>query len=195
MKTPAAFALLLTVLASAAHAEIISEYTEFDADEGCSVLRTADDGEGDWADLACAGYRGYPVLVGYTDLRYTAFYGFPPEGDIPGQPGFNPFNHAGPRIEWRIDRQERSERPFAAIHRWFVAAGGEGAADVEILVVSKVAGLEEREGCFVGYVMASRNPDANVEARRIADKTARGFACGTDAPEFADPAIREFVSQ
>lgn len=188
-------ALLLSMAAGVGHAEIVSEYTEFDADSDCSVYRMAEEGDGDWADLACAGYRGYPVLLSYTDLRETIFYGFPPEGEMPRQPGFHPFNHAGPRIEWRIDRQERSETPFAAIHRWFVAAGGEGAADVEILVVSKVAGLEDREGCFVGYVMASGNSEANTAAREIADGEARDFVCGTDAPEFSDPAIRDLVSQ
>ncbi|MBL0933165.1 MAG: hypothetical protein IBJ07_00295 [Rhizobiaceae bacterium] len=192
MRTVAA---LLLSMVGVGHAEIVSEYTDFDADSDCSVHRAAEEGDGDWADLACAGYRGYPVLLSYTDLRETIFYGLPPEGEMPRQPGFHPFNHAGPRIEWRIDRQERGETPFAAIHRWFVAADGEGAADVEILVVSKVSGLEDREGCFVGYVMASGNPNANAAAREIADEKARGFACSTDAPEFSDPSIRDFVSQ
>lgn len=192
---PIAAALLLSMVAGVGHAEIVSEYTEFDADQDCSVHRAAGEGDGDWADLACAGYRGYPVLLSYTDLRETIFYGFPPEGEMPRQPGFHPFNHAGPRIEWRIERQSRTELPFAAIHRWFVAADGEGTADVEILVVSKVAGTENREGCFVGYVMASGNPEANAEARKIADAAARGFACGTDSPQFNDPAIRALVSQ
>lgn len=194
MKTAAA-AWLSFLTASVGHAEIVSEYTDFDADSGCGVHRMADEGDGDWADLACGGYRGYPVLLSYTDLRETIFYGFPPEGELPRKPGFHPFNHAGPRIEWRIDRQERSETPFAAIHRWFVAAGGEGRSDTEILVVSKVAGLADRAGCFVGYVMASGNPGANVEAREMADANARDFACGTDAPEYSDPAIRDLVSQ
>lgn len=189
-------ALLIAAMllcASAVRAEILSEYTEFDADKGCTVYRTADEGDGDWADLACAGYRGYPVILTYTDVRETAFYGFPPEGQMPRQAGFHPFNHAGSRIEWRIDRRDRSEEPFAAIHRWLVSRG-EGEADIEILTVSKVSTMEDRTGCFVGFVMASGNPQANVEARRIADENARNFDCASDERIIADPAVRALVS-
>lgn len=179
----------------AARSEIVSEYTEFDTQRTCTVTRASDEGDGDWADLVCDGYRGYPVLLTYSDLRETAFYGFLPGGEIPRQPGFHPFNRAGPRIEWRIDRQERVAQPYAAIHRWFVSAGEDGVRDTEILVVSKVATLEDRSGCVVGYVMGTGNPQANEEARRIADENARSFACGTEAPSHSDPATRDLVSQ
>lgn len=191
------FALIAAVLlcATAARAEIVSEYTEFDADAACTMYRTAPDGEGDWADLACAGYRGYPVILTYTDLRHVAYYGFPPEGDLPRQAGFHPFNHPGTRIEWRIDRQERTETPFAAIQRWFVSTGEEGARDLEILAVSRVATFEDREGCFVGFVRASGNANANEEARALADERARNFDCASDARVIADPQVRGLVSQ
>lgn len=182
------------VCATAARAEIVSEYTEFDADKGCSAYRTAPDDEGDWADLACAGYRGYPVILTYTDLRYVAYYGLPPEGELPRQPGFHPFNHPGTRIEWRIDRQERTETPFAAIHRWFLNIGDAGARDIEILTVSKVATMEDRSACFVGFVMASGNGQANEEARRIADETARDFDCASNERVIADPELRGLVN-
>ncbi|MHB2267584.1 hypothetical protein [Aliihoeflea sp. PC F10.4] len=181
--------------ATAARAEIVSEYTDFDADGGCSMFRAAPDGEGDWADLICAGYRGYPVIVTYTDLRYVAYYGLPPEGQLPRQAGFHPFNHPGTRIEWRMDRGERVEEPFAAIHRWFISTGEEGARDMEILTVSKVATMQDRAACFVGFVMASGNPEANVEARRIADENARDFDCASDERIIADPDVRALVSQ
>lgn len=180
--------------ASAAHAEIVSEYSTFDADKGCTVYRSAGKGDGDWMDLACAGYRGYPVILTYSDLRYVAFYGFPPEGNMPRQPGFYPFNHPGTRIEWRIDRQEQTEVPFAAIHRWFVSTGEEGAPDLEILAVSKVATVAERAGCFVGFVTVTGNDQANEEARRIADERARDFDCASDERVIADPAIGKLLS-
>lgn len=179
---------------TAAQAQIVSEYTEFDGYDGCSAYRGSDEGEGDWADLACAGYRGYPVILTYTDLRYTAFYGFPPQGDMPRQAGFHPFNHPGTRIEWRIDRGERTEAPFAAIQRWFVGTGEEGARDLEILAISKVATFEDRTGCFVGFVRASGNAQANEEARRLADGTARAFDCGSDERVIPDPEVRALVS-
>ncbi len=185
---------VLLGLTLAARAEIVSEYTDFDAESACTVARSAEEGDGDWADLVCTGYRGYPVLLTYSDLRETALYGFLPGGEIPRQPGFHPFNRAGPKIEWRIDRQERVETPYAAIHRWFVSAGEEGSPDTEILVVSKVASLEDRTGCYVGFVMATGNPQANEEARRVADESARDFECGSDEPSYSDPAIRDLIS-
>ncbi|MCO6391277.1 hypothetical protein GTW25_09580 [Aliihoeflea aestuarii] len=180
--------------ATVARAEIVSEYTEFDGYDDCTAYRGSEPGEGDWADLVCAGYQGYPVILAYTDLRYTAFYGFPPEGDMPRQAGFHPFNRPGSRIEWRIDRQERTEAPFAAIQRWFASTGEEGARDLEILAVSKVATIKDRTGCFVGFVMATGNAQANEEARQLADETTRDFDCASDERVIADPAIRALVS-
>lgn len=181
--------------ATAAHAEIVSEYTEFDADNSCSTYNASDPEEGgDYADLACAGYKGYPVLVFYGDAREALHYGFPAEGELFPRYRFTPFNTAGPRIEWRIERGVNTERPVATIHRWFVADGTEGTHNLEILVVAKVASVEGRQSCSIGYVMASGNSRANEEARRIADENADAFDCASDEPEFADPAIRKLVS-
>jgi len=49
-----------------------------------------------------------------------------------------------------------------------------------VLVVEKVGQLHERDGCAVGLVVATGNPQANETARKIADEQARNFICGSD---------------
>ena len=159
--------------------EIVSEYTKLDTARDCAVFAMAEEGEGDWSNMACTGYRGYPVVVYYGDARESVFYGFPPVGDLaPVWESFSAFNHVGPTIEWRIARDGDRNVPFATIHRWFVDLSGGGQGVVEVLVVEKVGLIHEREGCAVGYVVASGNPGANETARRIADTQARDFVCG-----------------
>ncbi|MCO5146482.1 MAG: hypothetical protein M9895_09950 [Aquamicrobium sp.] len=194
MRSLIAAALTLWLAAPSAAQEIVSAYTDIDADSTCSTFAAAAEGEGDWSNMVCAGYRGYPVVVHYGDLRESVFYGFPPDGDLaPAWESFSGFNRTGPRIEWRIERQDGRETPFATIHRWFVA-DGEGGPETEVLVVEKVGQIHGREGCVVGYVVASGNPDANGKARRIADGQARDFACG-DQPtiDAGSVPLREFV--
>ncbi|OWJ66157.1 hypothetical protein [Inquilinus limosus] len=159
----------------AAAAGIASAYTELDPGRDCAVVAAAGPDDGDWQDLVCAGWRGFPVLLSTADLRSSVFYGFPPAGDRPFQT-FAGFNGVGPRIEWRID----GDTPVAAIHRWTV--DGADGRRTEVLVVSRVAQLEDRQGCVVGLVTATGHPDANEAARRLADERARNFACDTDAP-------------
>lgn len=170
---------VLAAGSSVAAQEIISEYTQLDTGKHCSVVAAAGENNGDWRHLVCAGYRGYPVFVFSADLRYTVFYGFPPDGDLaPASESFNGFNRIGPTIEWRIERDGVRERPFATIHRWFVQGDPESEKPIEVLVVEKVGQLHGRDGCAVGYVVATGNADANDEARRIADEQARRFICG-----------------
>jgi len=180
---PATAALLLGLSPGAARAEIISAYSDLDAERDCTVFSAAEDGEGDWADMVCNGYRGYPVFIYYGDAREALFYGFPPGGDLaPAWESFDAFNASGPKIEWRIDDSSGRPIPFATIHRWFVNADPEDPeAKVEVLVVEKVGQPQERDGCAVGYVVATGNPGANDKARRMADG-ARDFACGADQP-------------
>jgi hypothetical protein len=161
--------------------EIYSDYTEIDQKEGCAPFAGA--GDDDWLNLVCPGWRGYPVLVYYGDLRESLFYGFPPEGDLaPTWESFISFNSTGPRIEWRIARNGAIEIPFATIHRWFVSDPEFPDEEIEVLVVEKVGQILERQGCVVGYVVATGNTDPNEKARRIADNQARDFMCGADQP-------------
>lgn len=174
------------VLAGLCHAasagEISSAYTDLDAGRDCTTFASAEEGDGDWANLVCSGYRGYPVLIYSGDLRESVFYGFPPGGDLaPAWESFSAFNSTGPKIEWRIETERARSVPFAAIHRWFVSADAENPdKQAEVLVVEKVGQMHERDGCAVGLVLATGNPKANEEARRIADERARNFVCGVD---------------
>lgn len=173
-------ALVLGFSGHIAHAgEISSAYTEIDFDQRCSIFDSGEDGE-EFANLTCDGWRGYPVLVFAGDLRESLFYGFPPEGALPWE-SFSAFNQTGPKIEWRIETEGTRAAPFATIHRWFVSTDPENSENrTEVLVVSRVGQVEDRKGCVVGLVRATGNPDANVEARRIADERARNFVCGRD---------------
>jgi hypothetical protein len=173
-------ALLVAGLGNVANAgEISSVYTDLVAEKDCVTYAAAAGGEGDWANMACAGYRGYPVLLAYDDARESIFYGFAPASDLPWE-SFSAFNSAGPKIEWRLESNGDQAVPFAAIQRWSVSDPEDPDNKIEVLVVSKVAQMKERDGCVVGLVVGSGNPKANDTARRIADEQTRNFACGAD---------------
>lgn len=93
---------------------------------------------------------------------------------------FEGFNSTGPKIEWRIETDGAKAIPFATIHRWSVSDSENPDKQVDVLVVEKVGQIEARDGCAVGLVLATGNPDANELARRIADEKARNFVCGSD---------------
>ena len=172
----------------AAAAEISSEYTDLATEKDCVTYGQAEEGEGDWAAMACNGYRGYPVMLSYGDARESILYGFPPENNFVWE-SFTGFNSSGPKIEWRIEKDRDKAVPFATIHRWFVSAGDEGTKQVEVLVIERVAQPEDKQGCAVGYVVATGNPKANEAARKIADERAKTFSCGVDEPIRVDGAV------
>lgn len=159
--------------------EIVSVYTDLDVARDCTTFSVNEEG-GDFANLACNGYGGYPVLIYAADLRESIFYGFPKGGDGPVWESFAAFNSAGPKIEWRVARTGDQAIPFATIHRWSVSDPEDPDKNVEVLVVEKVGQIGEQDGCAVGLVLATGNPQANDTARKIADEQARGFACGGD---------------
>lgn len=178
------FALLAA--ATAAFAQVTSAYTDIDPEKTCTTYAGPDPDEGgDWANMVCDGYRGYPVFLFYGDARESLFYGFPPAGDMaPSWESFAAFNQTGPKIEWRLQASGGTTIPFATIHRWFVSDPEDPDRSVQVLVVEKVGQPQERDGCAVGYVVATGNGNANEKARRIADEIARDFVCGADQPSF-----------
>lgn len=173
--------LALPVLALPAWAGAISSaYTDLDWAKDCVTYAQAKDGEGDWADLACSGYRGYPVMIAYDDERESLFYGFP-AGDMTAVwESFSAFNAATGKVEWRVETDGDAALPFAAIHRRSVSDAENPDKNIEVLLVSKVAQPEAKEGCTVGLVLATGNPQANEQARTIADEKAKAFRCGKD---------------
>lgn len=174
--------LVLAGLCQAAHAgDISSAYTDLDSKKDCVTYAQAEQGDGDWADLACSGYRGYPVLITYDDARESLFYGFPPGGDMTSAwESFSAFNSSGAKIEWRIETTGDKAVPFAVIHRRTVSNPEDEKKSTDVLLIAKVAQMDAREGCTVGLVLATGNPQANDQARKLADEKARTFACGKD---------------
>jgi hypothetical protein len=171
-------AIFAALAMPAAAAEVRSEYTDVDLEKGCSTFDIATEGD-ESANLACNGWRGYPVLIYQGDLRESVVYGFPPAGEHKWE-SFAPFNATGAKIEWRIEKDGDKEIPFATIHRWHVSNPEDPDKGVEVLVVEKVGQIGEQQSCAVGLVVATGNPQANDTARRIADEQVRTFVCGAD---------------
>ncbi|RVD12710.1 MAG: hypothetical protein EOS73_24830 [Mesorhizobium sp.] len=174
--------LVLVGLGQAAQADgISSAYTDLDSKKDCVTYAQAEEGDGDWAELACSGYRGYPVLIAYDDARESLFYGFPPGGDMTTVwESFSGFNSSGAKIEWRIETTGDKAVPYAAIHRRSISNPEDEKKPTEVLLVAKVGHMGARDGCTVGLVLATGNPTANDQARKLADDKARTFACGKD---------------
>ncbi|WP_296744796.1 hypothetical protein [Mesorhizobium sp.] len=160
--------------------EISSAYTDIDWKKDCVTYAQAAEGDGDWASLACSGYRGYPVLVAYDDARESVYYGFPSDDMTAVWESFSAFNSSGSKVEWRIETNGDVAIPFAVIHRRSVTDPEDEKKPIEVLVVAKVAQPEEHQGCTIGLVLATGNADANDQARKLADEKAKGFACGKD---------------
>ncbi len=119
------------------------------------------------------------------------YYGFPSDDMTAVWESFSGFNSAGPKIEWRIETKGDIAIPFAVIHRRSIGNPEDENKPTEVLVVAKVAQPEAHDGCTVGLVLATGNPQANDQARKLADDKARSFACGKDkrvvigdAPDF-----------
>jgi len=184
-------AALLLIATPVAAQDLTSQYTRLDQDSDCNTIARSAEDDGDWADLVCPGFAGYPYVIRYGDGRETVTYGFATE---PGMPSFGRFNYSNGTVEWRLRADNGGERPVAAIQRWYLA-DIDGNWATQILVVSKVGQPEQGgEACVIGYVDAADGAEgsANERARDISDG-AESFACGDDRPE-VEPGIAEFVS-
>lgn len=166
-------ALGLAAVSGAAMAQtVISTYTDVDLD-ACTVV-SADDFGATWA---CPGYKGIPVMIGEGDLRFFVSYGLTSTTERAAEQTLPPFNHLGPRIEWRISNVAGQITPFATILRFFVARPDGEEGEGQVLVVTK---LGPGATCHVAYIDALANPDANVLARKAADDTAQDFDCANE---------------
>lgn len=170
----------LAAFCQAAHAgEFSSAYTNLDPEKDCLPGVSE---EGDVETLVCSGYRGYPVLIDLGDDRESVYYGFPTD-DMAVYESFSAFNSSGPKVEWRIETDDDVSVPVAVIHSRSVSVfdpeEGKGKP-IKVLVVAKVAQPKKHEGCTVGLVLATGNPQAKQQARKLADEKAKGFACGKD---------------
>jgi len=167
-----ALSLLCLMQPAAAADEIASAYSRFDLKD-CEQVEKPDGFvfEGSWR---CEGYGGANFLVSGADSRSLVAFGPGGGNNCAFSKTFQPFNIALSPIEWRL----WDGKPFAAIERWSIAAGEK---TVTWLVVSALHGSD---ACHVHYVAGSY-PNANEQARRIADELAEKFDCENDVPTFS----------
>lgn len=165
----AGLALITVALASPAHAAFNSAYTDIDLNE-CLVL-DADDFGASWS---CPGYKGYPLMVTEGDLRFSLVYGF--GAKMADGQTLPPFNHLGPKLEWRLSNALGRWMPIATIVRYHTADPETGVDKGQVLVVTQ---LVEGNRCHIAYIDALANKDANELARQAADASG-DFDCASD---------------
>jgi hypothetical protein len=180
----AASTLVALSAAAIAQGTYASAYTTIDFEKGCTVVSENDEGAS--IAMRCKGLDNHPVNYAEGDLRAAVTFGEQPAGyEAPWQ-SFGPWNRINKTIEWRL----KGDQPVATILRWFIdnIDPETGSADPKregnVLVVSRLAGLDGKPGCMVGLVDARANPHANDIARRIADTEAEDFDCAADKPEY-----------
>ena len=168
--------LLWLMPMAAAAEEIASAYSRFDLKD-CEQVEKPDGFvfEGSWR---CKGYGGTDFLVSGADSRSFVAFGANGGNNCAYSKTFRPFNTALSPIEWRL----RDGKPFAAIERWSVT-GADGRAATWLVV----SALPDNDACHVHYVAGSY-PNANEQARRIADEDAEKFDCENDVPTFSTAA-------
>jgi hypothetical protein len=174
MKPILVAALVAAAFATPAQAAFNSAYTELDLDL-CLVI-DADDFAASWA---CPGYKGYPLKVTESDLRFSLEYGFNVDANQNGRQTVPPFNTLAPRMEWRLSNDLGRWMPIATIVRYHTADPETGKDEGQVLVVTQ---LVEGNSCHVAYVDARANPDANELAREAADASG-DFSCANDEVE------------
>jgi hypothetical protein len=158
-------------------------YTQFDADK-CRHTRGRD--VEDYGSWRCPGYQGIPVYLAAGDQRMYVSFGKNAANEIAAGETFPGFNNVYKgTIEWPLERRpDGTVHPFATILRWnwmteADVSRGDGKSTGQRLVITR---LGPGGVCHVGYV-DGRAPDANEQARRIADAKARSFRCGKDKAE------------
>jgi hypothetical protein len=153
--------------AAAAAQPITSRYTILDPHR-CRTIEAIP--EGDSVRQLCPGLAGIPLFVNEGDGRSEIDAGI----DDGRWESLAPFNTIGDRIEWRL----AGGRPFAIIYRLRVAASAEYPAQSSLIV--EAIGRRGAPGCRLGVVDGAL-PDANLRARALADRQARGVRCPANA--------------
>ena len=171
---PAA-ALVAAGAGPAGAGEITSAYTKLELDK-CELVSSNPD-EGGSAVWNCKGYDGRRVRVAEGDLRFFVSYGPDAESQKAAHQTLAPFNVIHHTLEWRLERRNGRQVPFATILRYFWDSGN--GRKGQTLVVTK---LGPDEACHVAHVVAQGNPGANRMAREAADTEARSFDCAHSAP-------------
>ncbi len=175
-------ALLLAVLAVAGAArgeDIVSVLTPLDLKKCRHLPGKMEEDYGSWR---CRGYGRIPVFVSAGDQRSYISFGRGAGQQPAAHQTLAAFNGEGDSIEWRGLRDKNGTlKPFATIMRLSVTKSAEDPpVKGSVLVVTRLG----PPVCRVGYVDALANPDALALARRIADESARTFACQGSKPIF-----------
>lgn len=143
---------------------IALESSYSDTTNGCDRLQSYQGGR-IWR---CPGPAGYAAIFSDDGNVVEVEYGKRGHeknlGGLQWQGGNNP---VGPKIEWRLKRNE----PYAAILRI-----GSIDADGRVVAQLLVARVYPDGGCRMALVDA-RRPDANLRARLIADARRLWFKC------------------
>jgi hypothetical protein len=167
-------------LISEANAQTFSSSYTSTAPKDCRVT-SANTGIDDSTIRVCPGKAGLVVLISEDDLRETVSIGrnrVAASKEPAAQVWFGPFSSTTNTVEWRaVDG-----KPFAIIQRWHLADNSDqdqqGRPTAKPMLA--VTRLPPGAVCHIAYVDVKANPDANELARKAADETARGFACGKD---------------
>jgi hypothetical protein len=161
----------LACTAAASTQAIESVYTGF---KNCKTIEKDDEAAGYLLER-CQGVAGYSLLVRSQDDRQDMTV-VKPDGskhDLNlGQIGGGGFSNLGDKVEWRGKRQNGRLVPIALIVRFSVVTDPSTPEKAtSYLTVSKIT---PKQVCRVGEI--DPGPNANEEARRMADSSA-GMPC------------------
>ncbi|MFC5386795.1 hypothetical protein ACFPLB_12575 [Aquamicrobium segne] len=170
---PLSIVLSTAILDVASAQEWRSAYT----DTGSSNCITLAVEPGQSAELACPGYKGYPLLIRDGDLRMFVSYGFDARDEMAASQTMPGFNTIGEKLEWLIaDHPDLGEQPVATILRYRLDRSEGFIPDTQVLVVTRI---EPGNTCHVAYIDAVANQNANVLARQAAADLVPGWDCRT----------------
>ncbi len=181
--------LLLTLITATAIAgePVASVYTKFPDDPAkrCKVLEQGSnqDPPPDYVKAECPGYQKYRVRYS-TDGDHGSILalfhsGTRQESSLTTIPtieegvlcpqGFTWVT--AKQLEWRVEKNV----PFALIYR--VNCEGLSRETPTVTEILAVASVSPIRSCLIGRVIATGNPEANNQARTLADTKARSIKC------------------
>jgi hypothetical protein len=173
--------LAVLLLSAPAHAGYDSAYTDlnFSDKANCTDVTPAPvEGEPEnGVAFECRGYGNYVVTFSEGDLRSSVSFGTESGDHCSARQTFGGFNSVGNRIEWRM----KDGKPIATILRWSVSYDAEDPNKQKSWLV--VTRLQEDDSCHLGYVEGAY-PEANDQARWLADTAAEAFSCKVGNPVF-----------
>ena len=169
-----AVTLVLAPVAALAE-EISSAYTSLELSKCADV--TPEDAKEYGTVWRCKGYEGIDVRVAEGDLRIYVSYGPKAETQAAAYETLPQFNTIADKLEWRVVKEGERWKPFATILRF------DWDVDDKKGTTLVITTLGRDDACHLAYVDATGNPKANDQARAIADRDARSFACKGSSPK------------